>query len=307
MVIELNPEGDGGAYRMKNLDGEINRSTIVQRGDSLTVQADLVSSIHGKHNGTPATLIITDFWFMPGKKARRFTWAMVTFKFDSMDAKDGGAGGLGPTVAEIAPKGHFSLHPKQKHVERNFKIGLSAQAPVGPVSPGVAIDWSLAESYDEENEITLGGISMLEGRDFGGKNTARWTLGENEMVKSGIPTRLRTAILLERKAAEAKAKFQGMVEIKVDADVVSEVGFIIKRLLGKIPKDDPVIFDPKISTSSVGHQPGNLEKEDLKALCRVETTTKLRGDGTMTAVDDGKKQATEGDQKGSAAVEKTES
>jgi hypothetical protein len=304
VVIELDPKGEGGAYRMRNLDGEINRSIIVKRDN--TVQADLVSVIHGKHNGIPATLIITDFWFMPGKKSRRFTWARITYKFDSRDKKDGGAGGLGPTVAKIEPEGHFSLHPKQKHVDKNLKLNLGAQAPTVPISPGGSVEWSLGENYDAEDQIKLAGIKTLEGRDFGGYNTARWTLKENEMVNSGIPTRLRTAIVLERKATEAKAKFQGTLEIKVDADLISEMGFIIKRLLGNVPKDDPVIFDPKISTSSVGHQPQNLEKENLKAQCRIETTTKLLGDGTMTVADD-KKQSAEGDKKRSTEGDKKQS
>jgi hypothetical protein len=135
-AIEVNPDGDGGAYRIRNMDGEINRPTIVERGDSLFIQAELVAAVHGKldkTSGAPASLIITDFWFLPGKKSRRFTWAKITYDCSGPNPKDVASG---PTVKSIAPRGHFSLHPTLKHVEAGRAAKILAQVAAGPVSPG---------------------------------------------------------------------------------------------------------------------------------------------------------------------------
>jgi hypothetical protein len=293
LALELNPEGDGGSYRIKNKPKEVNRPIITDRGDSLTVLADLVAVIHGKvvdndnPNGGPATLIITDFWLMPNKTSRRFTWAQVTFRISALDHSLGGAGGEGPEVFNIAPKGQYSIEPMKVHLDQGWSADVSASAPIGPVSPGLSFGWELKKGFDKGAQTTLSGIQRLQGREFGLKNTAVWTMKENKTTKQGIPTRLRTAILLKREILQSKAKFQATVDIEVDADIVSQTGFVIKRLLGKIPKDDPVIFDPAISTTSVGFNIQDLAKEDLNKHCRVETSIRLRGDGTLN-VDDSK-------------------
>ncbi|KAH6851064.1 hypothetical protein B0I37DRAFT_127793 [Chaetomium sp. MPI-CAGE-AT-0009] len=285
LVLELNQEGEGGAYRIKNVPGEINRSTIVERGESLVVQADLIAAIHGKAidkeapKGAPATLVVTDFWFIPGKHSRRFTWAKITFTFQ------GENGAAGPAVVNMAPKGHYSLHPMPVQVEKERSIGLSLEAPIGPVTPGVSVQWGLKTAYEKTDQVSLSGFTRTLGRDFGPKNSAVWTLAENATTSSGIPTRLRTAVLLKRKVHQTR--FQATVDIEVDADLVSKTGFVIKRLLGKVPVDDPVVFDATVS----------LENEEVKANvsslgdgldghCRVESTTKLGGDGTLAKAAD---------------------
>ncbi|GAP88739.1 hypothetical protein SAMD00023353_1201570 [Rosellinia necatrix] len=286
LFIDLSPEGDGGAYRIKNAPGEINRSDIVDRGDSLVVQADLIAAIHGKAvdkdtpRGGPATLIVTDFWFSPGRQSRRFTWARITFTFHGEGAD------AGPSVTNVAPKGHFSLHPMPVQIEKERSAEVSLEAPVGPVVPGASFGWALKKAFEKTDQVSLSGITRLQGRDFGPKNTAIWTLMENSTAESGIPTRLRTAILLKRKTCQTK--FRASVNIEVDADLVSKTGFVVKRLLGKIPKDDPVVFDSAFSLESedVEVNNGNLG-EDLDGHCRVETTTRLRGDGTLAKADEG--------------------
>ncbi|RSL99033.1 hypothetical protein CEP52_010009 [Fusarium oligoseptatum] len=285
--LELNPDGDGGAYHIKNEESEINRPNIVDRGDSLVVQADLVTVVHGSltdsasPRGAPATLVISDFRFLPSK-ARRFTWAKITYKFSGLSPELGGVGGTGPAVVKLAPGGHFSLHPSPVHVEKGWNTGAALGVPVGPVAPSVTFGWELKKSYDVEDQVSLSGVARLMGRDTGPKNTAIWELGENETTGGGIPTRLRTAIVLKHKVLEANARFQATVKIEVDADLRSKLGFAIQRVLGKIPKDDPIIFDPTVSMASDGldvKHPENLVKEDLTQHYLVETTTRLGEDG----------------------------
>lgn len=281
-LIELNPEGDGGAYRIRNESGQINRTNIIDRGSSLVIQADLVEATHGRTvdkenpNGVPATLIITDFWLLPGKKSRRFTWAKITYRFDSYEA-----GSKGPTVSSIAPLGQYSLQPCEIQVEQANDVNLSLGTAVGPVNPNLSLGWDLKKSYSTKDQATIAGTIRLTGRDSGPKNTASWIMKENGTTREGIPSRLRTAILLKRRHFETAIKFQASVTVEIDADLKSKTGLAVARLLGRIPKDDPIIFDPQIPIGSSGRAVETLGEGNLQDLCFIETATKLHGDGML--------------------------
>ncbi|KAL6695060.1 hypothetical protein J3F84DRAFT_38040 [Trichoderma pleuroticola] len=275
LIISLDPEGDGGAFRIKHAPGEVNPEHLVDRGKYVAIQADLVGVVHGKlRNGTPATLIITDFWFLSFKLARRVIWAQITYKFTSLQSES-----QGPDVIKVSPQGHFSLRPMQKHVESALKTEVTAQASDAlPVSPGVNLALERTESYDTSDQMVLTGTTRMEDREFGGKDTARWALMENRTTKGGTPTYLRTAILLRRKESEAAQKFQATVEIKVNADVKTNFEEMVKKLLGGTPKDDPIEFDPSISSpgfDSFKNSP--LDEIDLDSIRSVKTT-KVLGD-----------------------------
>ena len=63
--IDLVPVGEeGGELRVKNRHGnEVQRQHIVDRSNSMVVQADLVDVVHGKlsDDGDAATLVVLDF------------------------------------------------------------------------------------------------------------------------------------------------------------------------------------------------------------------------------------------------------
>ena len=102
----------------------------------------------------------------------------------------------------------------------------------------------------------------LEGRSVGTKNTALWKLHENKQ-KSGLPTKLRVAILLRR--TNATGRFIATVEVESQVDIVST----LLGLAGSTPKNDPVLFDPACVPTSDGFDLDNLGGCDLTALCEV--------------------------------------
>ena len=58
----------------------------------------------------------------------------------------------------------------------------------------------------------------------------------------------------------------------------SKIGAAVDRLLGRIPKDDPIIFDPAeplVPDEVVVKSLDNLAKEDLSLHHLVETSTSL--------------------------------
>jgi hypothetical protein len=69
--------------------------------------------------------------------------------------------------------------------------------------------------------------------------------------------------------------YQAEVEIVPGLDTASSLGNLTKKLSGKVPQDDPVIFDPSIPSSSASVDLDNLGGRDLKSLNMVLTTTSL--------------------------------
>lgn len=272
--IYLDPEADGGNFRYQNAPGEVQRQHLVDRGDTLMVLADLVDVIHGRLSpqGDHATLVITDFQFIPSKNSRRFTSATITFLFESSNPAS-----CEIEVIDIAPQGHHSMLPTTTQVELTRSANLSGQGGATGASIAAGLGWELKESKQEKDETTLTGSIRLQGREFGGKNTARWTLSENRSQKSGIPTLLRTAILLKRqdKGGGPNERFRAGVDIKSNVDLVSSIGESIDKVLGRLPRDDPVIFDPLREPSSLSFDPDNLRAHELNKLFKVLTTTRL--------------------------------
>ncbi|KAI9698835.1 MAG: hypothetical protein M1820_007342 [Bogoriella megaspora] len=271
--IFLDAEGDGGEYRYSNRPGEVQRPHIIDRGDCLVVQAELSEVVHGTltPNGERATILVTDFIFLPSKSSRRFKTASISMRFESLDDTAGDI-----EVTDIAPRGHFSLHRTTKQVELTRSSNASLQG--GTIVTGCAgIGWEKKEKEDRVDHTTLSGTIRLEGRNFGGKNSARWSMSENKAQFSGIPTWLRTVTRLRRveKQSDAKTRFSAMAEVKCSVDFASSMEESRDRLLGRIPEDDPVIFDPGEKPTTSVFDVENLGSVDLDAHSSVIETTFL--------------------------------
>ncbi|KAI9779171.1 MAG: hypothetical protein M1839_007706 [Geoglossum umbratile] len=259
-VVDLCPTGDEGAtYHIKNAPGgEIQRPHLVDRGSSLVVQGDLVQVLHGtlSPDGAPATLLVVDFNFVSMELSRRFKSAKITLRFaDARSRFD-----QDPEVIRIAPCGYFSIHPTQKREEVKRSVNLSAQAGGAVAGVNTGFGWELTESVERQDQTTLAGTIRLEGRTYGPKDTARWVLMENVTQKSGVPANLRGAILLKRKNFDDQ--FIATIQIEAEVDLISST----RSLFGRIPKDDPVVFDPNYAPTSEGFDLDNLEGYALETL-----------------------------------------
>ncbi|KAF2729241.1 hypothetical protein EJ04DRAFT_568800 [Polyplosphaeria fusca] len=219
--VVLDPEGDGGFFRYQNGPGEVQRRHLVDRGNSLVVQGELAEVVHGKlspDSDDEATLVVTDFHFVPSKASRRFKSAAITLRFEAEASADSAV-----EVVEISPK--------------------ESKSPGG-----------------------LSGTIRLEGRPYGPKNTARWIVSEKD--EFGIPRRIRTVTLLRRKARKegGNARFLAEVEIKTKVDFASTAEAAFDSLLGRTPKDEPVIFDPEHPSTTTRFGTESLDNVDLSEL-----------------------------------------
>ena len=170
------------------------------------------------------------------------------------------------------------MRPTNKHVELKRSAQASAQGGGGPASISAGFAWERTASQDEQDQTTVSGMIRYEGRPGGEKNAARWILMENKSQKNGIPSFLRTSILLQRENSE---KFTAVVKIGTEVDFKSS----LKSLFGRKDKDDPVIFDPNPEAKhrkSTLAKDGSIKADDLESTdlddFSVVLNTTLRND-----------------------------
>ena len=101
---------------------------------------------------------------------------------------------------------------------------------------------------------------------------------ENSDLKRGIPTLLRTAILLKRKETESfiSEKFEATVDIEAEVEFVSLLEKVAEKLLGNIPNDDPVIFDLQMDPARAAYDLESLGEQDLEKLMAVRPADSYR-------------------------------
>lgn len=256
--VALFLEGDGPSdfrFRPRNepLSPWERRSVLASRSSSsLVVKVKLALAVHGKlSNGDPASLIIVDFDFISMSTPRRFKYAMVEFVF-----KPEKPGSTCPKLRSIAPSQYYYIQPTKRKVEETHSIGASISAGIPGASASARFTWDMTEeSKDSVQAVVASTMSASCG--FGDPDSATWVLRENTATKTGIPTRLQVAMLLERDKEAPDQKFLANVNIKTGVDFVSSV----RRMFGANPRGHPVVFDPM--TSPGPPLPNGINKEKL--------------------------------------------
>jgi hypothetical protein len=275
--VGLSPAGDAGSsFRTQNdPSAPLQRSNYIERKGAVDIRCSCLDVIHGLfsvESGAFATLIVLQFRFDPRKRARRFESVDISLQFGGMKPGDGG-----PEVYAIAPREKLSLVPTTQHeeVKRNASLQFGGAAPVGGLTATGTVGWERSVSRDTSDQTTVTGSIDLMGRNWGKSNCASWTLLENQTAKTGVPTSMRTAVLLKRKD---ESPFQCVVKIDASVDFKSALERVFGGK-GREPKDDPVLFDPELEPTN------NLRKYDieelgafdLESVCDVTVATVLGG------------------------------
>ncbi|OCK74582.1 hypothetical protein K432DRAFT_264603, partial [Lepidopterella palustris CBS 459.81] len=227
--------------------------SYIERKGALDVRCSFVDIVHGlfsAESGVFATLIILECQFNTLKQPRRFQSVDISLEFRGMQPEE-----TGPQVYAIAPDGKSSLMLTTRDVElkQSASLQLGSATPFGGATATLAARWEKSVSRDTSDEVTLMGSIHLIGRNWGKPNCASWTLLENPITNTGVPTSLRTAILLMRKN---KDRFQCVVKIHTKVDFASAVENIFKsRNLSA-----PILFDPEMKPTN------NLREYDVEGL-----------------------------------------
>jgi hypothetical protein len=275
--IGLSPTGDAGSsFRTQNdPSAPLQRSNYIERKGSVDIRCSCLDVIHGLFSASSdpfATLIVLQFRFDARKQARRFESVDISLEFKGMKP-----GESGPEVFAIAPDGRMSLVPTTQHedVKRNVSLQLGGAAPVGGVSATGTVVWEKTVGRDTSDQTTVTGSIDLKGRNWRPSNCASWTLLENQTTKTGVPTSMRTAILLKRKD---ESPFQCVVKIDASVDFKSTLERVFGGK-GREPRDDPVLFDPELDPTNNlrKYEIEELGAFDLESVCDVTFSTALSG------------------------------
>ena len=279
LTLDLQPEGNTrNTFHTQNAyPGQIERSDFFDYGSDLKAQGSLVDVIHGTMDSSPssppATLIITDFQFISLDASRRFRYARIELHFSDIDPGDHNP----PEVKAIAPEGSFSLNQTEeiRELKRAAKADAGA-AMVANVSMG--LEWSITQTSTTTKSAKLGGLQTKQDRRKEPKNLPVWSLDENNSDNKGIPSLLRTAILLRRNNDK---NFLGHITVEAKVDWKTRYNLESRKADGQI---DPVTFDPK-KTRVIPIPPyidaTNLGSVDLTQLAAVQSTTSMKATPTI--------------------------
>ncbi|KAI0436065.1 hypothetical protein F4803DRAFT_543467 [Xylaria telfairii] len=254
--------GDAG-FRIKDAPGgEPHRllMTGYDRPNATAVRGRLFHVVHGamgNRNKKPATLIVFEWEFVPGRLGLRFKEVEIDVTFVACGSRpgellDADLSGYTPHVRAVMPNVPIKsyISPRAVTEEKGKKLALGlGYAPFFSLNP---------EGSTKSIEVTnrtdyrfVAGYSTLVGRNWGDPDSVHWTLQENAPQQSGIPHRVRTAVLLEREAGDY-GTFSATVKTRAHVSFTTDTGEALRRAVGLVPKDDPVSFDPK-STKGVHH------------------------------------------------------
>jgi hypothetical protein len=248
--------------------GEPQPENIIDEvvGDgALTIQCDMTKVVHGTLNsgGPPATLVVFQFAFLPHGNNHRFKNAQITVTFSA------------GKVHSISPENEWTTLPSEKQQERTHTISPSIEAALGPAKATTAYTWQRKETETIKGYAKVTGAikSLGQSGGFGmkkrRKNTAFWGLYEDEQARTGIPSLLQTAVLVERKATDEQSfgeLFSAAIKIHGHVDrrawIKEKWEDVGKWMSGGTREGKDITFHPRHNRGTVQH-PESLGDEDL--------------------------------------------
>ncbi|KAL1869587.1 hypothetical protein Daus18300_005441 [Diaporthe australafricana] len=232
-----------------NLGGGEQTTSFIDEdfGDNrVTIQGDIVQVVHGTivEGGSPATLVVFQFAFVPHDNDARFKKAEIFVTFPEGE------------VRGISPH-HTSVTMQSERMEETTKsVSPSLEAAYGPGKIGVGYTWEKKDSMTRRDHAKVTGLIKsfrVEGRKV--PNTASWTMIENSQTQTGIPHLIQTAMLVKRGDEFSDEIFIAEVTVKAEVDMFTSMKDkaqrLSKTLAGKAKKGQDVVFNPSVNIGSV--------------------------------------------------------
>jgi hypothetical protein len=190
------------------------------------------------------SLIILDWQFLPRDPKKRFKFVRINVVFAG---PDGCKVWEEPAVYQMAPRGTHALLKTTYTEDEKKGLELSFGAEFGG-SVGLKVPYELSTSTVMADKIRISGQPYLNfspgtERDPDRLNAVEWNFFENESQKSGLPTYVRTAILLSR---ETDDEFTATFTIRAKVGALTDFGTNLKKVLGRKEEDDPIVFVPSM-------------------------------------------------------------
>ncbi|KAM0295928.1 hypothetical protein ACHAPM_010644 [Fusarium culmorum] len=229
-----------GKKQHRNFTGyDQNKPAVVYGYRHATVHGSFVDDQDQSQDGS---LIILDWHLLPRDPSKRFKFVRINAVFQG---PEGCKSWDEPSVYDIAPKGSFGLCRTKFTEERKKDLEASLGAQFG-ASASVKAVYGLSNSTVVGDKVRITGQAYLDcnngaERDPDACNAVEWNFYENKSQRSGLPTYVRTAILVRRETDE---EFTATFTVKAKVGILTDVESKLKRLLGS--KDDPIVFVPGI-------------------------------------------------------------
>ncbi|KAG8674130.1 hypothetical protein FPOAC2_00106 [Fusarium poae] len=229
--VELYETGKG-ALRIFNIaPNDYHRPEVFERTGAVDITCYLEKVIHGVLSPTEYGSIIVMQWFFQPGIGRRISEATINllFEVESTDSD------TELEVRDISFEGTYSLIPTTQQIDTTR--GVEATAGIQEVAQAnLTAKWERTTTATISDSITLNGGKRLFNHTPP-KRIAKWELFENKSQPQGIPTMLKVAMLVAR---DDEDKFQCRVDFACKTDLKTKLSGIFQ----KIPKDDPIIFQP---------------------------------------------------------------
>ncbi|OTA78579.1 hypothetical protein M434DRAFT_242747 [Hypoxylon sp. CO27-5] len=292
-IILADTNEESAHFRLQNEPGEKHREYITgyDRKGPLRVLGKLTDVVHGRsssaEDGANATLAIFEFAALgqkPSRRRYREVQIEIVFAAHGTEGRPGARtrttttttipgdpSRWDPQVRALAPHGHKSLLQTTHKAGRKHGFEVSAEASVDPLATaGASYVYEISDEVVRGDSMVVEGTEAFVNRAAGKPNAARFTLRENGTQRSGVPRYLRVAVLLERRAGD-DGLFVAMVNVRAHVSVLADAGERVRRIMGRIPLDDAVVFDPKVPPTTDKYPVDNLASVSLSDECSIES------------------------------------
>ncbi|KAG7286709.1 hypothetical protein NEMBOFW57_009020 [Staphylotrichum longicolle] len=235
LSIEMFESGaeQGSGFHVFNMgQTQYHRAEILQRTGAINITCTLEKVVHGIMSADSdryATLVVMQWLFQPKGGSRRISEAMIELLFS------GGPRGDDVEVENISFLDTYSLLPRTQE-ESITKRGEITAGVYQFASLSATGTWEKTVTKTTSHAMTLTGSKHVV-NNRPPNRIATWRLTENPSQHSGIPASLRVAVLVSR---EDREPFSCNVSVTCKTDWATAA----QSLFRKIPKDDPIIFQP---------------------------------------------------------------
>ncbi|KAG9230399.1 hypothetical protein BJ875DRAFT_488003 [Amylocarpus encephaloides] len=229
---------------------ETRRNLVLKELGSARVVGTTKHVEYGTYEGEPASLALLQFNFRGPRTSFRWTNAEVIIKFANQKSDTVPPPSTKPKDASVLMYGPRQIFGASTSENRHWTYEAKAKAGANAGSANIGGEGKvgLETQFDRNHRMAIIGMPSSPSKSGGFKEVG-WTLDENDKQKSAIPNQLIVALIVQY-----DCPFQATITVKVTNNMgLKVIGLPWSK------KDDPLLFDPKISPGFKAKTTGKFE------------------------------------------------